>query len=96
MKHRFGDQYARLESIRTYLRAALKLAKETAAAEAFAHDTPLGHDRVDEMCGSIDYALQDCQDMIDTIGTEAAAEMAEKDTLIPPAPKLDEPFKETP
>jgi hypothetical protein len=96
MKHRFGDQYARLESIRAYLRAALELVKEAAAAEAFAYDTPLGHDRVTEMCGSIDYAIQDCQDMIDTIGTEAAIEMSEKDTIIPPAFKLDEPFQETP
>lgn len=96
MKHRFGDQYARLESIRTYLRAALELAKETSAAEEHAYDTPLGHDRVAEMCGNIDYALQDCQDMIDTIGTEAAVEMAEKDTIIPPALNLDEPFQETP
>jgi hypothetical protein len=95
MKHRFGDQYARLESIRTYLRAALELAKETSAVERHAYDTPLGHDRVIEMVDSIDYTLQDCQDMIDTIGTEVALEMTEKDTIIPPAFKLDEPFKET-
>lgn len=99
MKHRFGDQYARLESIRTYILAAGQILAEFREAEANAYDSDINRDQIDELFGDLSNAELSCQDMIDSIATHAAIEGGEKDTLLPPPMPLndlDEPFKETP
>lgn len=100
MKHRFGDQYARLESIRTYLRAAMEFAKETRQAQSEAYDSPLNDEMISDLMGNIDYSMQACQDLIDAVASEAAIEGSEKDTMLPPAPtpfdlqEIDPPFED--
>lgn len=99
MKHRFGDQYARFEAIKTYLCAAMDIAKESLAVQKEAHDSPLSDDELGELIGDIGFTLTSTQDLIDAIAGEAAIEGAEKDTLLPPPlnsnsrPTEPEPFK---
>ncbi len=99
MKHRFGDQYARFESIKTYLHAAMNIAKEALESQKEAHESPISDDELGELIGDIGFTLTSTVDLIDAIAGEAAIEGAEKDTLLPPParansrPTEPKPFK---
>lgn len=98
MRHRYGDQYARLEAIRSYLQMAGSILVEFRKCEKLLDDPELNPDHVDKLAGDIDASSHNVQDLIDSIAAEAAIEGAEKDTLLPPPmhlDELDEPFPAT-
>lgn len=84
MRHRYGEQYARLEAVRAYVQMAGSIMAEFREAEKNSPSSDIDPDKIAELMGDLKASYDDCQDMIDSIAAEAAIEGAEKDTLLPP------------